>query len=132
MHWQELKKILQNIFSMKTVKPSIIKDSMKIRKLLKMRFEELGVNYSRVVEDANMREMKFTNSSLSRFMKSGNVNGSLTEENIIWLCFRWGIEIQLLVGTPKVANGKVELTLPPYNEEKCLLILEKLNLNGKK
>lgn len=117
---------------MKTVKPSIIKDSMKIRKLLKMRFEELGVNYSRVVEDANMREMKFTNSSLSRFMKSGNVNGSLTEENIIWLCFRWGIEIQLLVGTPKVANGKVELTLPPYNEEKCLLILEKLNLNGKK
>jgi hypothetical protein len=98
--------------------------------LLKSRLEEIGINYSRVVEDANDRGMKFTNSALSRFLKSGNVNGSLTEESIVWLCFRYGIEVQLIVGSPLLDNGKLKLKIPPYNEDKCLSVIE--TIYGKK
>lgn len=108
-------------------KKSIVKDSERIKELLKLRFEELGLSNTKIVEDANERGMQFTNAMLSRYMKKGNVAGGLTEENIIWLCFRYGIEIKLVVGSLRVnKENKIEIVVPPYNEEKCLSIINKL------
>lgn len=112
-------------------KNSIVKDSVRIRELLRNRFEELELSNTKIVEDANDKGMVFTNAMLSRYMKKGNVPGSLTEENIIWLCYRYGIEIKLLVGSPKIVENRISLVIPPYNEEKCLEIINKL-FNGKR
>ena len=115
---------------MSNVKPSIIKDSARIRTLLKERFTELKLTAKHLVVDATERGMVFTNASLSKYLKHGNVASSLSEENIIWLCIRYGIPINLYVGKAVMKNKGVQFIVPPYNEHECLNNLQKL-FNGK-
>ena len=105
---------------MSTVRICIIKNSTRIRTLLKDRFVELNKSHSDIVKDARARGVEITNSSLGRFMNHGNVKSTLSQEDIVWLCFRYGIEIQLMVGSPKIEEGKIKLWVPPYNEELCI------------
>jgi len=111
---------------MANVKPSIIKDSARIRTLLKERFAELKLTAKQVVVDAADRNMVFTNASLSKYLKHGNVASSLSEENIIWLCIRYGIPINLYVGKAIMKDKGVQFIVPPYNEQECLNNLQKL------
>ena len=111
---------------MANVKKSIIKDSVRIRKLLKERFVELELSAKGVIEDAKEKSMVFTSASLSKYLKHGNIPCSLSEENIIWLCFRWGIPINLYIGKAVLQDSKLRFVVPEYNEENCLLNLKKL------
>jgi len=110
-------------------KRSIIKDSTKIRKCLKDRFVELKLTAKQVVDDAKDKDMVFTNASLSKYMKHGNVNSALSEENIIWLCVRYGIPINVLIGKPVVSGKKIEFIVPSYNEQECINNLKRI-FNG--
>lgn len=106
------------------VKSSIIKDSKQIHSFLLQRMSELKLKAADIVKDAEERGFKVDSSSLSRYLKSGNVKGSLSEEAIIWLCIRYGIDLMLLAGTPKIVEGKLRIELPKYNEAVALAKLK--------
>ena len=42
----------------------------------------------------------------------------------IWLSIRYGIDVYLMVGTPKIEGGKLKIDLPEYNEKKALAKLK--------
>jgi hypothetical protein len=111
---------------MKSTKKSIVKDSSRIHGFILKRIEELKLKPADIIKDAADLGMKIESASLSKYMKHGNCKGGLSEENIIWLCIRYGIEINLMVGTPVIDNNKLTLDLPPYNEEKALAKLKVL------
>jgi len=99
---------------MERKKNDIITDSTVIKRSLKDRFKELGLSYSMIEKDSVLRGRKgICKSSLSRYLNNNSVNG-LSHENIIWLCIRYSIRINLQV-------DKLE-----YNEEKALLMLSKI------
>ena len=111
---------------MSSIKKSIIKDSVRIRKVMGARILELNLTLRQVVEDAAEKEMAFTSASLSKYLNHGNVASTLSEENIVWICLRYGIPINLFVGKPIMKDSKISFIIPEYNEEECLNNLKKV------
>jgi hypothetical protein len=103
---------------------SIVKDSKSIYSCLLKRIEQLKLRPSDIIKDAEKHGKKIESASLSKYLKHGNVKGALSEELIIWLSFRWGIDVFLMVGTPKVVDGKLKIELPEYDEEKAIAKLK--------
>lgn len=99
---------------------SLVKDSSNIRNTLLKRWEELKLTPGQILLDARLKGMKFNFAQLSKYMNHGNVQNSLTEESIIWLCIRYGISIKLLVGRPTLDGTKLKMVIEPYNEKQCL------------
>lgn len=97
-------------------KPTLVKSSKRIKELLTERFKALELRSTDIVTDANKRGMKFTIAMLSKYMNHDNPDGGLSDDGILWLCFRYGINVHLLVGTPVIKDGKIHLEIDPYNE----------------
>jgi hypothetical protein len=96
-------------------KPSIVKESRKIQKLLIERISgELGLTNKAVSVDAEEHDQKISVEALSRYFKHPNPKGGLSESNILWLCYRYGVFVTLNV------------TKVPYNERKNFQLLKKL------
>ena len=75
----------------------IVKNNNRIREALKTRFFEQGLTYQAVSNDALNFSVKGINrSSLSRYF-SDNEKGSLTHEQVVWLCVRYCIDIHINV-----------------------------------
>ncbi len=74
----------------------IVKDSNEIRNLLKTRFDKLDLTSRAIVKDAKENKIHLPAASLSRYLKLGNVKGTLSQENIIWLCNRYCIDLKLI------------------------------------
>lgn len=110
---------------------SIVKDSTRLRTALHDRFKYLypsnhknGFKAESVIKDAGERGFKITASSLSRYV-NGDVNkNSLSENQIIWLAYRYGIPVQLAIGKPVVKDDKVLFEIGPFNETEALKILK--------
>ncbi len=111
---------------------SLVKSSKRIKQLLKDRFKEAEKSLSEVIMDANLRGMRFTIASLSKYLNYDSPEGGLSEEGIIWLCFRYGINVHLLVGTPVIKDGHIDLQIVPYNEQDSLKKLDTVFPNLKK
>lgn len=96
------------------VKRCIVKDSKAIRSLLEDRFVELELTGKAIVDDAVKHGYnKLKQETLSRYRKTGNTIGSLTQQDIAWLCYRYGIEFNLVVESI------------PYNEKESIKTLKK-------
>lgn len=108
-------------------KRSIVKDSTNIRNVLKKRLVDLGLSNVQVAEEAKrFGQSNVNNETLSRYFK-GNTLNSLTEESIIYLVYRYGIPIKLLIGKPlEIRNGEVLCGIPPYNEKECISNLKEI------
>ena len=83
---------------------TVIKNSKKIRKLLFERFNEQHMLYSDIVADAERHGVNIDKPRLSRYFKMdrysnfvGDVRSSLSEDTILWLCDRWGIDVSFEV-----------------------------------
>ena len=94
---------------------NITKSSPVIKKLLLERMEELDLSAAKVVVDAHSKgRTSLTKSKMSLYLNNDEpVKGSPTEEDIIWLCFRYCISAYLNV-------KKME-----YNEEKAMEMINK-------
>lgn len=87
----------------KTLRRCLIKSSKAIHIAIITQFANLNLDYREVIEDANARGMMFDKSALSKYLNTFNENGvfkgyakgSLSQENIIWLCVRYGIEVNI-------------------------------------
>jgi len=97
----------------------------KIRELLYSRWKDLGMKVSDVIKDANERGIKVNAARMSRY-KNANHKECISPEQLLWLCTRWGIFINLNIGEPVLEKGKLSYKVLPYNEEKCLKKLELL------
>ena len=73
--------------------------SKGVKNKLKYRFKELNLKPSDVVKDAKERGMKtITKEKLSRYLNSDiPIHGFPTQKDVIWLCVRYGLEIQIKV-----------------------------------
>ncbi len=99
----------------------------KIKKLLKGRWKELDLKDSKIMNDAEERapHLKFARSRISKW--EHGQTGGLTDEQVYWLCVRWGIEINLNFGTPFInTKGGLEWKVEPYSELICLQNLKKI------
>lgn len=112
---------------------SIIKDSEKLKEELLKRLKEVypsgskfGFKNSMVVKDAQERGFKIDAGQISRYFSSKKQNNQLSEEQLVFLSFRYGIMLQLAIGVPVVKDDKVVFEVPLFDEAKSLLILNSL------
>lgn len=111
---------------------SIIKDSDTLKQALLTRLKDLyptnlgyGFKNSAVVKDALERGVKIEAGQLSRYFGKSKKN-VLSEDQLIWLCFRFGIPIQLSIGVPLIKEGKIVFEIPRFDEAKALKMLKLL------
>ncbi|MES3018210.1 MAG: hypothetical protein V4721_10545 [Bacteroidota bacterium] len=82
----------------------LLRESDSLRQHLLTKWK--GKRQMAILKDANDNGIHFTAASLSRYIKSGNVKGSLTAEHLIYLADKYGIEIKLKVKHKRTkANG---------------------------
>lgn len=112
---------------------SIIKDSTKIKEVLLARLKEIypsdkGQGYvgSKVILDASERGFKITAGCLSRYFAGKTDKSILSEEQIIYLCTRYGIPLQLVVGKIVVKDDKIATEVPRYDELNSLKMLKRI------
>ena len=109
---------------------SIVKVSKEIREQLKKRIDELGLTLTAVCEDSAKRGMLINIGSLSKYLGLSKLN-NLSDDHILWLCYRYGIFVTLQVGSIVIEAGKPHFKVPEYNETTCLTLLKALFPNGK-
>jgi hypothetical protein len=95
-------------------KLDIIANNKLIKLKLKSRIDELDLSYNSIIAEAKKHNIKgITKSSLSVYFNNiDSLHGSLTQKSVVYLCLRYGINLQITVSTSE------------YNEEECL---KKLN-----
>lgn len=102
---------------------SLVKDSVVLREAIQKRIRELGLSFTRICEDAQEKGYKLSISALSRYFKDSDKN-KLSEEDIIWLSYRYCIFTYLSIGVPQILEQKIKWVIPPYDEEKALGMLK--------
>ena len=107
------------------IRHCIIKESVRIRTLLKKRFDELELKSKDIVSEANNHDIPITEASLSRYLKGKSISNSLSQEAIIWLTRRYGVPVMLFVGKPLLNGSRLEFKLPEYDEKECLKNMKK-------
>jgi hypothetical protein len=113
---------------------SIIKDSTRLKEELLKRLRELYPSHighlfksSLVIKDAQERGFKLTAERMSRYFSDKPSKNTLSDEQIIYLCIRYGIPVQLAIGIPVVdEEGKVEFVVPPFQEARSLQMLKEV------
>lgn len=97
-----------------------------IKKELIARWTQLGLKDSHVIKDANERvpELKISAAPFSRW-KAGKVEASgkmlhISDDQCLWLCFRYGIWVNLNLGTPVLEDGRLKYVIEPYDEKEAL------------
>lgn len=102
---------------------SIIQENETLRLGLKNRFVKLELTLKKVANDASSYGININIHSLSKYLtKSKKTN--LTEDTIIWLSFRYGVYVNLIVGTPKIEDNKLKSSITDYDEKRCLKFLQ--------
>lgn len=116
----------------------LIKDSDRLRTYIHERLKEIypsnrghGFVNTAVVRDAEERKFKITPETLSRYISGDKKKSTLSENQIVWLAFRYGIPIQLSIGVPVIKDGKIIFEIPKYNESKSLELIRRIFGNGK-
>ena len=104
---------------------SIVKNNVTIRNALKSRFEELSLKMADIESDARARNVPMDKAALYKYIGGWHL-GIPSEEKILWLCVRYGIRLQFIVGDPIIKDGKETYVLLPYDEKKSIENLKKM------
>ena len=97
-----------------------------IKKELIARWDKLGYTDAFIVKDAKERspEIKLATAPLSRWKNDKiDANGKrfhISDNQCLWLCFRYGIWVNLNFGTPVVIGGKLQYVIEDYSESESL------------
>jgi len=79
----------------------ILKESLVVRELLNKRFNKLNLSARAITKDARDSGRGFTEQSLSRYRKHGNIKGAIQSEDVMWLCDRYNIKLKLTATSKK-------------------------------
>ena len=100
---------------------SIVKSSKEIRKALLKRKKDLELSMTAICRDAQMRGVKIALPTLSKYLSESEDN-NLSEESILFLCIRYDVPVELLVGIP---SRGFEIVMPDYDETNALKEVKK-------
>ena len=85
----------------------LIKENVEIRSALKARFEELGLSYEKIAEEGRKHGQKMSKSTISKYMKYGNIKETVSQENVLWMCENYDLEINISVKHKKVKPKRI-------------------------
>lgn len=112
------------------ISTSIVKSNEELRSVLIARLKDVQPRYpdkkqtevhqAAVCKDAADLGFKITPQQLNKYIKHGYGTYSLKEDQILWLCVRYGIDISLRIGTPKIEGKEIKYKIQPYSEKECL------------
>ena len=102
------------------IRKCLIKESVDIRKYLLQRFDQLELSGRDVVRNAREIGKIINEAALSRYLRHGNVKGTISQEDVLWLATRYCIPVKIGVGAPYFDGKRIKWTLPPYNEKNAL------------
>ena len=90
---------------------AVLKSKLKIRL-----FDELKLKYNDIIADAKEVGYKGLNKpNLSRYFTSTiPMSGSISQQSVLYLCIRYGVEI------------KLKVNIMPYDKEKCIQSIKKI------
>ena len=104
----------------------IVKDSTTLKQALLDRWEEIGISHVMVAKDAIKIGIKgVTTNAISKWIGDSYKAGALNQEQIVKLCYRYGIPAKLVVGVPYMykegSETKIKYIIEqPFNEEEAL------------
>lgn len=112
----------------------MIAKNKKIKQELIKRWKQLGLfseneegrmSYQEIIKDAKERspEMKITSDRISKWLTDyewGGKKQGLTDEQVIYLCKRWSINIE-----HDIMAGDIKIDVLPYNESQALKNIKK-------
>jgi hypothetical protein len=101
---------------------SIVKNSKEIFKALSKRKKELKLSLIDICNDAELHGKKIPYPSLSKYFSESSDGNNLPEESILFLCCRYGIDVDLIVGVP---SSEFDVSIPDYNEKDCIKNIKK-------
>jgi hypothetical protein len=106
----------------------IVKDSETLKQAILSRMDELGLTVKQIAQDAKKRGMNgFTDRSVSVWKNHSYAKGALNQLQIIWLAYRLGIRVRLVVGEPVIEDGILKYIVPtPFDEKKAIKDFEQL------
>lgn len=88
-----------------TKQKNIVKDSEELHEaLVKRIFSDLNLTQDELIRDADARGYIISHSQLSKYLNHHKEIHSLTEEQLVWLCTRYGIDLTLSIGKPITAT----------------------------
>lgn len=110
---------------------NLLVENPKIHQELLKRWDELGLTSNQIINDAQERGMSITASNISKYKKavkrdkegkiiSMNFKGSFTQIQLVWLAFRYGIYVNINVGTLTVRDNKPLYIVEKFDELKAL------------
>lgn len=101
-----------------------------LKNIIFERLKEADLKPSDLIKDAEERGVKITASSFSKYKKG--VKNGLTEDQLLFICYRLYIPINVSFGVPKINNGKLVWVIPKYDHLQMLKLISNNFPNGKK
>lgn len=109
----------------------------EIHEHLTNRWKELDLTNADIIRDAEERGMLITPACISKYrnaikrnkkgeIKSANFKGSLSLAQLIWVCTRYGVFVNINIGTLTIQEGKPVFKVLPYNESDALKRLKRI------
>jgi len=103
-------------------------ESSKLKKIIFDRLDEAQMRPTDLIKDAEERGMKINASSFSKYKKGEK--GGLTDEQILWICCRLDITINLNFGNATIDNNQIKWVIPKFDELKAIKNINKIFGNG--
>lgn len=93
----------------------IVRLNLRVKSALISRFSEEALTNKEICEDARARDYVIQQSALSRYLtNNGIVVGSLTQEQILWLCCRYCISLKIDVTKENLTKARSEELLSKF------------------
>lgn len=96
----------------------------RLRDKIKERVDQIFTKQSKLIEDASERGMTIDATRLSKYFKGKS--GGLTDDQVLWVATRVGIQIHINFGTPIISGDKLRYEIEKYDELKALNRLKKI------
>jgi len=95
-----------------------------LRDTIKERVDKIFIKQSKLIEDCIERGMVIDPTRLSKYFKGKS--GGLTDDQILWVATRVGIQVHINFGTPVIDGNKLKYEIKAYNELEALRRLKKI------
>lgn len=96
-----------------------------LRDKIQKRVDEIFSKNSALIADAEERGVRIDPTRLSKYFKGKS--GGLTDDQVLWVATRVGIQIHINFGTPIITRDyKLKYEIEKYDELKCLQRLKKI------
>lgn len=99
-------------------------DNPKLKEHILKRLYEIDWKDIDLIKDAEERGIKIEANRWTKYKKGKS--GAITDETLVWIATRLGIDINLRFGKPIFDGEKITWTISKYDELQCILKIQQL------